>query len=61
MPYLREFLAEKLGFEVEYFNALSSVEIGPRVDAEEVGKDAHNLGELVGLALRDVGSDNIFH
>ncbi|HIG84847.1 MAG: type IV pilus assembly protein PilM [Verrucomicrobiales bacterium] len=59
MPYLREFLAEKLGFEVEYFNALSSIEIGPGVDAEEVGKDAHNLGELVGLALRDVGSDNI--
>ncbi|NCG26036.1 MAG: type IV pilus assembly protein PilM [Verrucomicrobiales bacterium] len=59
MPYLREFLAEKLGFEVEYFNALSSVEIGPRVDAEEVGKDAHNLGELVGLALRDVSPDNV--
>jgi type IV pilus assembly protein PilM len=59
MPYLREFLAEKLGFEVEYFNALSNVGVGPRVDAEEVGKDAHNLGELVGLALRDVSSDNV--
>ncbi|RZO12188.1 MAG: hypothetical protein EVB09_12320, partial [Verrucomicrobiaceae bacterium] len=59
MPYLREFLAEKLGFEVEYFNALSSVGVGPRVDAEEVGKDAHNLGELVGLALRDVSPDNV--
>jgi type IV pilus assembly protein PilM len=59
MPYLREFLAEKLGFEVEYFNALSSVEIGLGIDAEEVGKDAHNMGELVGLALRDVSSDNV--
>ncbi|HAA86682.1 MAG TPA: hypothetical protein DCE22_00405 [Verrucomicrobiales bacterium] len=59
LPYLREFLAEKLGFEVEYFNALSSVGVGPSLDAEEVGKDAHNLGELVGLALRDVNSKNI--
>ncbi|MEE2807721.1 MAG: type IV pilus assembly protein PilM [Verrucomicrobiota bacterium] len=59
LPYLREFLAEKLGFEVEYFNALSSVGIGSLLDADEVGKDAHNLGELVGLALRDVNSDNI--
>ena len=59
MPYLREFLAEKLGFEVEYFNALSSVGVGPRIDVDEVGKDAHNLGELVGLALRDVSSNTV--
>ena len=40
-----------IGFEVEYFNALSSVGVGPRVDAEEVGKDAHNLGELVMISF----------
>ena len=59
LPYLKEFLAEKLGFEVEYFNALSNVEVGSAVDADEIGKDAHNLGELVGLALRDLGSENV--
>ena len=56
MPYLREFLNEKLNIEVEYFNALRSVGVGGKVDSETAGADAHNLGELVGLALRDAGS-----
>ncbi len=52
LPYLREFLNEKVGIEVEYFNVLKSVAVGPGIDAEVVSSDAHNLGELVGLALR---------
>jgi type IV pilus assembly protein PilM len=52
LPYLREFLNEKVGIEVEYFNALKSVAVGPGIDTEVVSSDAHNLGELVGLAVR---------
>lgn len=55
LPYLREFLNEKVGIEIEYFNALKSVVVGPGVDADIVSSDAHNLGEHVGLAVR--GSD----
>lgn len=55
LPYLREFLAEKLELEVEYFNALRNVGVGGKVDAEAAGADAHTLGEMVGLALRDAG------
>ena len=55
LPYLREFLKEKIGIDVEYFNALKTIAVGPRVDTDVVSSDAHNLGELVGLALRETG------
>ncbi len=56
LPYLREFLTEKLNLEVEYFNALRNVAVGPKIDTGEVASDAHNLGELVGLALREISA-----
>ncbi|MED5584955.1 MAG: type IV pilus assembly protein PilM [Verrucomicrobiota bacterium] len=55
LPYLREFLNEKIGIEVEYFNSLKAIAVAPGVDTDQVSSDAHNLGELVGLALRETG------
>lgn len=55
LPYLREFLNEKIGIEVEYFNALKTIAVGNFVDTDSVSSDAHNLGELVGLAARETG------
>ena len=52
LPYMREFFHEKLNMPIEYFNPLRNVAIGPEVDAAEVCKSAHVLGELVGLGLR---------
>lgn len=52
-PYLAQFLQEKLGVPVEYFNPLRNVAIGPKVDQDLVAADAHTMGELVGLALRN--------
>jgi type IV pilus assembly protein PilM len=52
LPYMLEFFKEKLGIDVEYFNALRKVEVSG-TDAAAAAKDAHALGELVGLALRD--------
>ncbi|MEI6350865.1 MAG: type IV pilus assembly protein PilM [Verrucomicrobiota bacterium] len=52
MPYMREFFSEKLALPIEFFNPMRNVAVGNGVDAEKIGKDAHQLGELVGLALR---------
>jgi type IV pilus assembly protein PilM len=56
LPYLREFFNEKLNIPVEYFNPLLNVSVGPKVQADEIGKEAHTLGELVGMALRGVAA-----
>jgi len=39
---------------VEYFNPLRNVAVAPNLNAEELGRSAHVLGELVGLALRGI-------
>ena len=54
LPYLKEVFEEKLRLPVEYFNALRNVSVGPRVNVEQAGAEAHTLGELVGLALREM-------
>ena len=57
LPYMREFFHEKLQLPVEFFNPLRNVAVeGAHLNLEEVGRHAHTLGELVGLALRDAGS-----
>ena len=56
LPYLKEFLAEKLAIEVEYFNPLTNVQVRPEA-SEAAAANAHNMGELIGLALRNSGSD----
>lgn len=54
LPYLKEFLEEKMRIPVEWFNALKNVSVGPRVDVDSVSREAHCLGEHVGLALREM-------
>ena len=56
LPYLREFLEEKLNLPVETFNPLQRISVGKGVDVDTLGREAHQLGELVGLGLR--ASDN---
>jgi type IV pilus assembly protein PilM len=57
LPYVREFFQEKFpSMEVEYFNPLRNVTIASSLDPDEVGRVAHMLGELVGLALRGAGN-----
>jgi len=52
LPYMREFFTEKLQLPVEYFNAMRNVTVSSGLNVEEIGRRAHTLGELVGLALR---------
>src|SRR2546423_3829680 len=54
MPYTAQFFAEKLNVPVEYFNPLRNVQIDPSINLEELARSAHSLGEVVGLALRNL-------
>lgn len=57
LPYMREFFQEKFpGMDVEYFNPLRNVSVANTLNVEDVGRHAHTLGELVGLALRSAVS-----
>ena len=56
LPYLREFFSEKFQVPIEFFNPLRNVAVTANVNVEEVVKNAHQLGELVGLSLRSVSN-----
>jgi len=52
LPYLREFLEEKLNIPVEIFNPLQRISVGKGIDVDALAREAHQLGEIVGLGLR---------
>lgn len=54
-----EFFQEKLRLPVEYFNPLKRVSVGQGVDVDKVSSQAHQLGELVGVALRSIDKASI--
>jgi type IV pilus assembly protein PilM len=56
MPYTAQFFAEKLNVPVEYFNPFRNVQIDPSVNLEELSRVANGLGEVVGLALRNLAN-----
>ena len=56
LPYMKEFFQEKLQLPVEYFNPLRNVSVAPNLNSESIGRTAHTLGELVGLALRGISN-----
>ncbi len=56
LPYLREFFSEKFQLPIEFFNPLRNIAVTPGVNVEDVVKNAHQLGELVGLSLRSVST-----
>lgn len=55
LPYAKEFFEEKLGLPVEFFNPMRNVMVGKGVNPELVAKEAHMMGELIGLGLRGNG------
>jgi type IV pilus assembly protein PilM len=54
LPYMREFFAEKLQMPIEFLNPLRNVSVTSNIEAEDLSKRAHTLGELVGLSLRGI-------
>ena len=59
LPYLREFMQEKLNLPVEFFNPLQRISIGKGIDVDVLGREAHQLGELVGLGLHATGNAEV--
>ncbi|HBA84959.1 MAG TPA: hypothetical protein DCZ95_12765 [Verrucomicrobia bacterium] len=52
IPYTDTFLKEKLKVDVDYMNPFLNVAVSERIPAEQIGRHAHTLGQVVGLALR---------
>lgn len=59
LPRIGDFFQEKLRLPVEYFNPLKRISVGQEIDVEKVSAQAHQLGELVGLALRSIDSSPV--
>jgi type IV pilus assembly protein PilM len=59
LPYTLEFFEEKLNLPVEFFNPLKNVSAGKGVDGSALQREAHLMGELVGLGLRGIGKSTI--
>ncbi len=55
LPFIREFFAEKLNIPIDYFNALRNVTVAGSLDQELAASNGHNLGDLVGSALNQIG------
>ncbi|MEI6656704.1 MAG: type IV pilus assembly protein PilM [Verrucomicrobiota bacterium] len=59
LPYTLEFFEEKLNLPIEYFNPLRTLAVGKGVEASVLQREAHLMGELVGLGLRGIGKSTI--
>lgn len=59
LPYTKEFFEEKLHLPVEFFNPVTAISVGKGVDADKLGREAHLMGELIGLGLRGTGKSSI--
>jgi type IV pilus assembly protein PilM len=57
MPYTLEFFNEKLSLPIEFFNPIRRILVGAGVDQSAVAGVAHRLGECVGVALRELGTE----
>ncbi len=51
LRYAKEFLEEKLGVAIEYFNPLHNISVGSGVNVDLIRTEACTLGSLVGAAL----------
>lgn len=56
LAYTKEFFEEKLKLPVHFFNPLKNVTLSGQVDPDLASREAHMMGELIGLALKGGGS-----
>ena len=59
LPYTKEFLEERLGIPVQFFNPMHQVGVGKEVDVNAVSREAFMLGTIIGAALNSVGRADI--
>ncbi len=54
IPYTDTFLREKLNVETDYFNPFNNVAVSEEIPADQIGAHACEMGQMVGLALRQL-------
>jgi len=54
IPRTDAFFKEKMKLPVDYLNPFRNVAVSHQIGGEQIGKSAHVMGEVVGLALRGV-------
>ena len=54
IPYTDTFLREKLNVETDYFNPFNNVAVSEQIPADQIGAHACEMGQMVGLALRQL-------
>ncbi len=59
LPYTLEFFNEKLNLPVEFFNPVRRLVLDPSMDPQRVQREGHQMGEVIGLALRGTGDSAI--
>jgi type IV pilus assembly protein PilM len=59
LPYTLEFFEEKLNLPIEFFNPLKNIAVGKGVATAVLQREAHLMGELIGLGLRGIGKSAI--
>ena len=52
IPYTDTFLKDKMKVDVDYLNPFLNVAVSEQIEAEEIGRAANLMGQVVGLALR---------
>lgn len=59
LPYTKEFLEERLGIPISFFNPIHNIGIGGQINVDTVAREALMLGGIVGVALGAVGRSAI--
>ncbi len=59
LPYTKEFLEDKLGLPIAFFNPLHNVSVGAGVNVEKIQTEACLLGGLVGSAINAAGKASL--
>ncbi len=52
LPYLKEFVSEKMQVEVDFLNPFNQIPYAETIDQDAIAVDVFGLSDLVGLALR---------
>lgn len=55
LPYTKEFLEDKLGIPIVFFNPMHNVGVGSGVDVNTISREAFILGGLIGTAINAIG------
>ena len=55
LPYTKEFLEDKLGIPISFFNPMHNVGVGSGVDVNTISREAFILGGLIGTAVNAIG------